>query len=129
MIIFGSFRIKWSENDHFRIKNKFHYNWLPEIIFINPTKISVKISFGEISVISTEIKWNLLEFTGIFDLKNPVELETTGSLKLLETTDEFLAPSQLVANWNFQPSSASICNTAENMHMYAIVVSSFVYLR
>ena len=77
---------------------------LPEIIFINPAKISVKISFGEISVISTEIKWNLLEFTGIFDLKNPVELETTGSLKLLETTDEFLAPSQLVANWNFQPS-------------------------
>ena len=49
-----------------------------------------------------------MEFTGIFDLKNPVELETTGSLKLLETTDEFLAPSQLVANWNFQPSISEL---------------------
>ena len=75
---------------------------------MNFTKISVKTKFIKISVISTEIYWNLLEFTEIYwnsQFLNPVELETTGIFKSYWKVRKFLAPSQLEANWNFQPSS------------------------
>ena len=65
-----------------RSKLNFTTTSVPKICVINFIKFSVGTDFNEISVIFTGMYWNLLEFTGIFDLKNPVELETTGNLKL-----------------------------------------------